>query len=96
MIQSHGVVLERGMAVGHGWVTGVPCLGEEAEVREPQAAHQARADLPPLEGVALLRLGMGEHGQEQQPLSAQEGQPKIGFPQADLHSSSFRVAAVMS
>ena len=64
MVKAHGVILERGMAVGHGRVTGGPRFGEEAEVREPQAAHQARANVPSLEGLAPLRVGMGEHGQK--------------------------------
>jgi hypothetical protein len=67
------------MAVGHGRVAGVPRFGEKAEVREAQAAHQGRADLPPLEGLTLLGAGMDDHDQEQQPQDPEQAQPEVGL-----------------
>ncbi len=59
------MVLEGGVAVGHGGMPGVAGLGEQAEVREAEAAHQEGAGLPPAKGWAFLAPGMKEHAKEQ-------------------------------
>ncbi|MBV5326497.1 MAG: hypothetical protein JZU65_02490 [Chlorobium sp.] len=36
MVKPQGVILKRGMTIGHAGVTGVTGLGEQAQVRQPQ------------------------------------------------------------
>ena len=62
MVQGHGVVLEGGVAVRHGGVPGVAGLGEEAEVRDPEPAHDLRPGRPGADGSRRLDLGMDHHG----------------------------------
>jgi hypothetical protein len=61
VIQSHGVVLEGRVAVSHGGMAGVAGFGEEAEIREAEAAYQGGAGLAPTRRRSLLRLRMDQH-----------------------------------
>jgi hypothetical protein len=64
MIQAHGMVLEGGVAVGHGRVAGVAGFGEEAEIREAETLHQVGARPALVLRHCLPALRMEEHAQE--------------------------------
>lgn len=80
MIQTHGVVLEGRVAVGHGGVPRIAGLREEAEVGEPEATHQGQARLSLPGGPGLSRPGVDEHAQEQRSENAGQGQVDRRFP----------------
>ncbi len=73
------MVLEGRMAVGHGGVPGVAGFGEEAEVREAEAAHEREAGLPSEGRSADLGLPVDDHGDEQRREGADQEQAKGGF-----------------
>ncbi len=65
MIQPWGMVLEGRVAIGHGGVAGVAGLGEEAEIRETQAADQENAGSALLCPSSSLGPGMQKHAEEE-------------------------------
>jgi hypothetical protein len=74
VVQAHGMVLEGGVAVGHGRMARVPGFSEETEIREAKAAHEGRTGLALLPGPAFLSFGVKEHAQVQRRLNADQGQ----------------------
>jgi hypothetical protein len=107
VVQSHGMVLEGSMPVGHG---GMPCvagLGEEAEVREAKASDQGRTGLPLSRRWGLLGSRMQEHAREKRRQGTEQGQAEGGFAheqawfqgrhlQDSLHSMLFRRTGLIS
>lgn len=79
MLQTQGVILEGGVAVGHGRVAGVAGFGEEAEIREAQFPHQGLAGLALEEGRSFLYPRMEQGGCEQADLNARQDQEEGGF-----------------
>jgi hypothetical protein len=79
VLQAQGVILESGVAVGHGWVAGVAGFGEEAEVREAQFLNKDLAGLALEEGRPFLHPRMEEGRREQADLGARQDQEEGGF-----------------
>ena len=73
------MVLEGGVAVGHGGMASVAGFGEETEVREAEVAHQNQAGLTLLPGLALLGPGVKDHAQEERRLDTDHGHAEGGF-----------------
>jgi hypothetical protein len=65
MIQPHGMVLEGGVAIGHGGVSRVAGFGEQAEVGKTEVVHQGGAGLSSGGAKVLQVICMNEHANEQ-------------------------------
>jgi hypothetical protein len=79
VLQAQGVILEGGVAVGHGRVAGVAGFGEEAEIREAQFPDKGLAGLALEESWPFLRPRVEQGRREQADLGARQDQEEGGF-----------------
>lgn len=81
MIQGHRVVLKCGVQIGLGNVPGIPGLGKQAKIRDPQVPHQRLPDRQPgfIGIVRQLRMNSEKKHHRRKAYSDKQ-EEKIGFP----------------
>ena len=78
MLKGQGMVLKRGMEIGHGRVPGITGLGEKAKIRKKQLRHQLRATITDCQRFGRLSAGMEHEQRKQQHVHGGKSQEKGG------------------
>ncbi len=79
MLQTDGVVLERGVQIRLSQVSRVARFGKKAKVAQFEPFHQLAVFPKKRPGVSLMEEGVGRQKKQKQKVTCQVKQKKIGF-----------------